>query len=609
MGGRRVQLLIARALACAPAAVLALALDAGRASAQQPPPPGPRAFTSRGFSHRAHLKDGADAECLRCHGREQESIGSGVDRTVTSLSNCGECHAREKSIEVATRKVPGRSPFSRFSHAAHRASACATCHVYDREKDVFSIPAGIAGCASCHGTHDTGKSHFAGGGGAGGPGSCARCHLEKAIDPLAPAERGAFSHRAHLPRDRPALGADCARCHAEAAASKDLRDGKLLGARPERCAECHVAAPGAPPADARPSVEIAAMPVRRFFTEFDHAAHAKTYDCARCHELGPDDRFRFAGALPRYEGCVACHYHAGVRVKEHGRAIQCGRCHDASGAALRTAEFAKRDLGPVSSGAVAHPFIGPADIGREVQACGACHARARDGVPSRIAGKPFGHAAHLGPDVAAAAARGRFPTRERCLACHGALERAESPADSSVFDVAKDCAGCHIAAAGAPAVRVEPGPERRVVLPRFSHARHLAARNPRIAGCESCHDYDGPADRMRTPPDVLACKRCHDHKANADVTGQDLDKCIRCHTGESLFRQTVAVEVPNVHLAAVNMPPQHHERGGRCAECHAPPGGFAMERTTVAEVKHRNDPHVGLRLDSCKECHVRPKGF
>src|SRR5438128_6623928 len=94
-----------------------------------------RAFTSRSFPHAAHLKDAVDAECLRCHAQEAEGIAL-ADRTLTTFDNCAKCHAREKAIEVATAPKKETVPFSRFSHAAHRATRCASCHAWDRAKDV-----------------------------------------------------------------------------------------------------------------------------------------------------------------------------------------------------------------------------------------------------------------------------------------------------------------------------------------------------------------------------------------------------------------------------------------------------------------------------------------
>jgi hypothetical protein len=553
-----------------------------------------RAFVSKSFTHRAHLNEASDKECLVCHGREVESIGA-ADRTVTTLDVCATCHAREKSIEVVPAKRKEVASFARFSHTAHRAAKCATCHKWDKQTDVFSIPRDMKVCAACHGKHDTAKALFSG--------DCARCHLEAVIQPIPPERRGVFSHARHLPEGRPPVAADCLRCHAEAAASADVRDGKLLGARPEKCTACHFGKQGAPAIE----VALERTPVRRFFTEFNHGAHAKSFECVRCHEIAKDGlAFGFAGALPKYEGCVGCHYHEPLRVRDHGHQIQCGRCHEASEPRIRTAEYAKEDVASMTVAAAAHPFLAPADLAADQQgaACAGCHLRARETIFSRIEGRPFSHAAHLGKEAAAAAARGRFPPRERCLVCHGALERSASPADSKRFEVAKDCGGCH--KGGELRLATAARTER---VPPFSHERHLASKNPRIGGCESCHDFAADRDRMATPADVLACTRCHDHKRNADVTGQDLDKCIRCHTGESLFRQVVEVEAPNVRLARAAAPHQLHDQGGRCTACHPPPGGFQAERVGVAEVRHRNDPHVGLTLDSCKNCHVRPKGF
>lgn len=566
--------------------VMLAALALPTAAAQQA---GRRAFTSRAFPHAPHLKDATDAECLRCHAQESEGIAV-AERTLTSFENCAHCHAREKSIELSTAPKKEVVPFSRFSHAAHRIAKCATCHEWDRAKDVFSTPRDMKVCAGCHGLHDTAKAEFSG--------SCASCHFQRVLAPLAAERKGAFLHSRHLPEGRAPVREDCARCH-DAAASTDLRDGKLLGARAEKCAACHKPETSAP----APRVAAESRPEKRFFTEFDHATHAASLDCMKCHEL-KGDTFRMAGALPKYQGCVDCHYHAQWKVREHGKPIQCGRCHEANGPAIRVVEVEKQDWGTVAFAGVRHPFLAPGELDKEQQACAVCHLRAREAVPSRVSGRRFSHAEHLGKDAALAATRGRFPLRERCLACHHALERSSTPATSKTFDTGEDCAQCH---RGGPLEVARTA--RTVRLPPFSHESHLAAKNARIAGCESCHEYDGPKDAMVTAADVAACTRCHDHREKADVTGRDLEKCILCHKGESLFRQGVTVDVPSVRLAGAAFSHQFHDQGGKCAACHAPAGGFAIERPTVAEVRHKNDPHVGLTMDSCKDCHVRPKGF
>jgi hypothetical protein len=572
MGVRRVLLLTAAA---------ALAALAGAAPAQERGGGG-RAFESRAFAHRPHLHKASQEECVLCHVSEVPAKPAG-ERSFADFGRCGRCHANEKSIQVTQRSVAGTARFPRFTHEKHASLACAGCHEYDRARDAFGSPRDRTVCAKCHGAHDTARPYYA------GDGRCGTCHLEPKVALLGAARGGGFSHRRHLPAERPAVLADCARCHEGALASLDLRDGKLAAAKDEVCRRCHIPAdPGAAPSTIVARVET----LDRTLTEFPHAAHAAKLDCAACHALGKDDRFAFAEAvskLPRYEGCISCHEHRAWAVADHGRPIACGRCHEPGSPAVRVEGYEKVGLGAVSFEAVAHPFLGERDM---TEACGACHYRAREEIRSGITARRFSHALHRS---------------ERCETCHAALARSSTPADSGAIDLAAACARCH---RGDPPRAAGAAP-RTVRSPPFSHASHLAAaaRRPALErGCAACHDLDLAADAVRTPEDVATCRRCHDHKRHADVTGQDLDKCIRCHTGDSLTREGPIVTVALARVERAAHPRQRHDMGGECARCHAP-APVPVERPGTALVRHRNDPHVGLALDSCGKCHVVPKGF
>jgi len=580
VGFRRILLLTALvALASLAAPGLLVSREAG---AQQA---GSRVTTSTAFTHRPHLNKASQYECVTCHTKETPAKPAG-ERSFADYSQCARCHAAEKSIVVTQKAVAGTARWPRFYHDKHTAVACAACHEYDRTKDTFTGPREMSLCATCHGAHDTRRPYY------GGDGNCGTCHAQAKIPLVAEAARGAFSHRQHLPLERPATKDDCARCHEGALASRDIRDEGLHGAREAACRACHVPAPSTTerPASAPATFAVSIERRERAFTEFAHATHAAKLECATCHALGKDDRHAFVvKGLPRYEGCISCHEKDGWTVRDHGAPIQCARCHEAGGTGQRRETYAKGGLGALTFGEVRHPFLGALD-GQDD--CARCHYRARDAIASRIEGETFSHRAHA---------------TQRCESCHAALATSSSPADSGRVDLAGACAACH----KGEAPRATPRPRAEVSSPPFSHASHLAAQSRRpslAAGCAACHALDAATDVVSTPADVANCRRCHDHKAHADVTGRDLDKCIKCHTGDSLTRATPRTAFERRVVGAVANPRQRHDMGGECARCHAG-APVKVERMGTALVTHKNEPHAGLALDSCGKCHIVPKGF
>jgi hypothetical protein len=545
-----------------------------------------------------HLKDATKAECMHCHA-EQRRVGGVL--TLVNLDNCDDCHTQQKSIKVTkgTRQVT--KPFRGFDHDQHQQLDCDHCHTYDRRTDEFSLPKNVLVnlCANCHDDHNSELPAFSG--------NCAKCHVDPIIKRMSPDREGKFNHQQHLPTDRVATRDDCLACHTGVAGSVDIRNGDLGGVRAEACGRCHIPKAG----QAANKVAPRKIAKKRFFTEFDHQAHTKTFDCAECHQLRPDGMYDFTiPELPKYEGCVSCHYHNKPqwKVADHGKPIQCGRCHEETGnGAIRTETYQKRGLGNITFGVVAHPFVSdPEALAGDADDCGECHIRARLDMPSRIKAAPFSHKAHWGIDIAEDVERGRFPKLDVCYQCHEALKKAPSPAESHAFNIDQDCAKCH----KGEGATVEAPAAQEVTRAPFSHESHLAARNRRIEGCESCHEYDPKKDLMTTADDVLSCTRCHDHDGNKDVTGydvtgQNLDKCTLCHKGDSLWRQGTVVEVEYDRLAGVTFASQQHDMGGRCEECHAPPGGFQVEVPTITEVVHQNKTHV--KASGCGDCHLDKK--
>lgn len=111
------------------------------------------------FKHSTHVED-QGMSCADCHFFREDGSWAGFPTT----ESCASCHSEaigdtpeekyfvrnyvEKNKEVEWRVHQYQPDNVFFSHAAHQASACATCHTeYDPEDKEFNED---AFCATCH---------------------------------------------------------------------------------------------------------------------------------------------------------------------------------------------------------------------------------------------------------------------------------------------------------------------------------------------------------------------------------------------------------------------------------------------------------------------------
>jgi hypothetical protein len=296
------------------------------------------------FSHATH----ATTACLTCHVTARTSQ-SATDRMIPAEAVCAGCHPIDRA--APTRVVAGQPPATcvtchptwtagqpverveiltphlKFSHAAHAATACASCHG-DVAAVTSSSRAMLPTMATCLGCHDAETSD-------GADPACGTCHLQNVggvlrtelpDGQLLPTPSSSASaddaHDADFLRRHGAVastvGATCGACHDQA-----------------MCTDCHLG---------QTSERVFHAPGY----ERSHAAEARrgTPDCAVCHRA--------------QTFCAGCHDRLGVGTRPPSEFV--------AGDALR----AFHPAGWAST-SIADPNLHAAEARRNLPSCTSCH--------------------------------------------------------------------------------------------------------------------------------------------------------------------------------------------------------------------------------------------
>ncbi len=316
-------------------------------------------------------------ECTDCHPQEDVRKGLAPRPGGNDHSPCDDCHKEEfykppgkfcqnchVEVDVTTEGATTMQPFpargskkvlaSNFSHADHldndeMESAvgfhvdCSDCHSRDEKTGDPVLPRHDA-CVRCH----EGKSKN-----IMSMSDCQGCHLQSNVDIVQGrvmiTEGLIFSHGDHV-KDRVGANIGCGSCHADVAASSDMRDVSIP--KMQECAKCHQD-PKRTPERVRiarcqvchegivdgntPRTHLAASTLPEnhnleFRTNHAEQAMDKDSNCQYCHD-------NLSGS-PR-DSCFQCHevmrpkdHMLGWRNENHGREAsvdrdRCATCHQA----------------------------------------------------------------------------------------------------------------------------------------------------------------------------------------------------------------------------------------------------------------------------------------
>jgi len=238
-------------------------------------------------------KGHAKLDCAKCHPAARGSRWAS-DRLVPSMETCGICHEGARGVTVSTAPSelcrdchlpwaegggPVRGdyprPDLRFSHAAHRAEACASCHPIAGARESRDAGRDVVGMRACYSCHRDGGRRLA---------ECRTCHLVQKDGRLVKA----VPERPMLPPvwlKGPTHGADWVQTHAPVAGA----DSAFCAAchRETECLDCH--AGRLRPRDVHPG------------------------DWIGIHGLsGRMDNPRCAGCHRSQSFCIGCHRRTGV---------------------------------------------------------------------------------------------------------------------------------------------------------------------------------------------------------------------------------------------------------------------------------------------------------
>ena len=167
------------------------------------------------------------APCAGCHAKEFANSGHQI---------CSVCHTDAQAGTV--KPFPRLSSFgTRFDHARHQKTGCASCHRPSRGGVALSIPTGFNAHTNCFGCH-TPRAQSNG----RDISSCGACHQlgrSGRASTAAPAFRVGFSHAKH---DR-SEGLNCNECHRIQAARTQVSSPQPLNhhaaPRAFSCMSCH----------------------------------------------------------------------------------------------------------------------------------------------------------------------------------------------------------------------------------------------------------------------------------------------------------------------------------------------------------------------------------
>lgn len=388
-----------------------LTVDCAKCHGETPAASAPRVFNAK-----------PSGNCIPCH-TSPHPKGFGGKRT------CAQCHST-----AGWKKVEG------FDHSvtafpllgAHTKVACAKCHAsIAREQEKMSVRFATKpkeDCTPCHASpHGTG---FAGR-------TCVSCHMADAWSSI---DRGRFDHRiTRFDLSGAHTAVPCEKCHLRASSST-FATAFRTGPRP--CVECHHDPHGGIfvqryGADcARCHTDAAFVPSIFTLTMHEAAAFRLTgahlaVPCAPCHRLAGSTKLELH--LPSYR-CETCHEdkHRG-QFRERMAAKSCAQCHATTSWNMRSFD---------------HSATGFPLAGRHATiSCGQCHRPDSEGVV-RYSGLP-----KRCSDCHADVHRGQFTVNGvvSCESCHSPRQWADVSFDherQSRFSLTGAhrrvvCAGCH----------------------------------------------------------------------------------------------------------------------------------------------------------------------
>ena len=659
--------------------VVATALTVAGWSAQQTGSGAAPSMERKAFSHRDHVPEvwfyrGAPfrgdpndkahefdkrevaRDCRGCHDfGARDAAGNMIREARSPLQACTLCHY-DSDLLVAEIQPgfenglrAGRGSLSAFEHLDHATLACRECHASMSEEEEIDLPGrtGVPSCVECHtkGAEDRQYEPY-------GDRPIDRAKIRSgflawldADASMRRPDRGPYPHDAHLSAGDIVDAGACVTCHGDVRLAKadDLHVHEYtVGA----CAECHVQSNRAPVVVDRLQ-ETRPSSAARTFSHADHLAVGATrkagaaaddaYDelesrvCLACHEHSVQPlRAPDGTAMPPtyvlrddregYLGCMSCHDVPRFRAPDHGEWGSCVACHSFGEGDLKTLRpktaVERAIVGEVRffMPAQRHPGIS----GTPDQACSDCHRAPLPETPSRIAGRRFDHASHLGPN----------PTAQDCQVCHSGVATAVGPtAIGLAWDEARagsapasqlltfdlvSCASCH------PGIALDPlslATRARREVPTFSHADHLASsldpRTGQPVTCTSCHDFEAEEQggEIGVNEAARSCVQCHKHDEvhapwTGGVFGPAVESCAQCHFS-GVPKVDEQLEVTRVRVALQGA--QHHPSDQGCWECHqeAEPGRLEPVTAVIANVPDpRRDQHAnGYPPYGCNSCH------
>lgn len=532
-----------------------------------------RPFDTKNFNHAVEASYPLDgkhaalaANCAACHKTRSFLLPS---------STCVSCHADvhkgtlgQSCTSCHSTQVAFKDTKAGFDHTktayplvgAHRAVACATCHVNQQYKGLK-----FQQCTDCH--KDTHQQRFGT--------NCAGCHTNDTWR-----TRRVEHARTTFPLNGKHATTECAKCH--------LQPAVRVRVKADTCATCHVDVHrGAFKQDCKSchtETSFKQAPFDHTTTKFALTGKHATTACDGCHKPGASRTGEAVTASPRspspgartsspavgagsnavdFRGlktdCVSCH--ADPHRAELG--LACESCHT-------TADFKV----PTFTHARTPEFFAG---GHESVACEKCHLPAG---PKEVA--RGGAVAVLNVHYTAATTT--------CVSCHR---------DVHLGQVAQACERCHAIAS-----------PKFALVASFSHASTkypLTGKHETVA-CQKCHKSEaaafpaGNGTAVRLTGMDRSCKACH-----VDVhLGQVAATCESCHTTEAFKMKTYAHKNRALRGFFVG-----RHASAACQTCHVTrqqqfPGGrgtAVVYNVGPQCVNCHKDIHNGSLGPNCGDCH------
>ncbi len=330
------------------------------------------------------------------------------------------------------------------------------------------------------------------------------------------------------------------------------------------------------------------------YSKFKHSSHAgavktlkgatQQLDCAYCHTVNkgnpnvtlyPNTK---PGSTATHSACLDCHAMTGRQAAVTGFFPKaCLICHED---VVTKSEQMTNNLRPFPNPAVIESQFGTlyshkshtdylenSDKFQSKFECAACHNHKEEEAEGTIRFK--------------AGVKESLPSHPECFVCHA--DEKEVSKKSKTF--ATNCAGCHTelksqGKGSTPAlhwfVRQIVDPERNTHLPKpkppFSHKDHEDFVSKGTKGCLQCHPTGRSADKRadffldpktkQKQPLIATCIGCHDYDHRRDAQQKiggavklESSRCLNCHALETIRKYAASGLPPASHLLTLTPKP------------------------------------------------------